>query len=172
MKHLALILNLCIAALIATTAPARAAPRNISAEIAEHRGDFVSAKVFHLADSLSYRTRREEEDVAKGCFYAASGDDLSTLLGVLVLGGLHEVEPSAYGFEVRTVVYLAKRDGGTVPLLLNLRAPAMPSYGSYDRMVPVATDGAFSTALHAWMAPRTEIDPETSRPCTGFIKFD
>ena len=170
-----ILLNCTIAAtLLAATHPATAGPpRDVSAEIGAMRGDIVSAKVFHLPDSMRFRTARDETFVANGCFYAASGDDLSTLLGVLVSGGLHETPRTPDGFdEVRTIVYLAKRDGSTVSLLLDTRAPGMPSYGSYDRTVPVAADGTFSTALHAWMTPRTKIRPDTSEPCISTLHID
>lgn len=173
MKHVLLNAALALVTLAATIRPAAAnPPRDISAEIAALRPSIVSARVFHAPDSANYRSALHEEDVAKGCFYPASGDGLTALLDVLAAGGLHEAEPSKYEFEVRTIVYLATRDGGTVPLLLDTRFPGMPSYGSYQRTVPIAADGAFSTALHDWMAPRTQINPETSGPCTGLIHLD
>lgn len=150
---------------------ARAAPRDVSAEIAALRPSIVSAKLYHLADSASYRTRRTEEDVVKGCYYAATGGDLTTLLDALVAGGLREAAPHPHGFEVRTVVYLAKQDGDTVPLLLNLRAPASPSYGTYQGNVPVEASPDLSAALHEWMAPRTPTS-STSGACAGLIHMD
>lgn len=164
MKTLALI---CI--LLAPLA--RAAPRDVSAEIAALRPSIVSAKVYHLTDSLSFRRTQHEEDAIKGCYYAATSDDLSALLDVLVTGGLHEAAPNPYGFEVRTAIYLLKRDGNAVPLLLNLRAPVSPSYGTYDRATPVEAGPALSAALHDWMAPR-KLTSETSERCTGLIYFD
>lgn len=165
-----LALNACIAAMLAIVQSAPAAPRDVSAEITALRPEIVSAKVYHIADSLSFRTRRDEAYTASGCFYAASGDDLAALLDVLATAGLKQTPRTPDGFyEVRTVMYLAKRDGGTVPLLLNLRAPGMSSYGSYERTVYVEADGAFSTALHAWMKPRTQIDPVTSKPCRNIF---
>lgn len=166
MKTLALF---CAAALAVPLA--RAAPRDVSAEIAALRPSIASAKVYHLADSASFRTRREEGDVAKGCYYAATGGDLTALLDVLVTGGLRETVPTWRGFEVRTVVYLAKQDGGTIPLLLNLRSPDSPSYGTYLGDVPVEAGPALSAVLHDWMAPRTLTSPD-SEPCARLIQLD
>lgn len=166
MKTLALF---CAAALAVPLA--RAAPRDISAEIAALRPSIVSAKVYHLSDSASYRTRRKEGDVAKGCYYAATGSDLTALLDVLVTGGLHETTPSWRVFEVRTVVYLAKQDGGMVPLLLNLRSPGSPSYGTYQGDVPVEAAPPLSAALHDWMSPRALTSPD-SESCARLIQLD
>jgi len=171
MKHL---LNACVAlgALLALQPATAGPPRDISAEIAAQRTDFVSARVYHLPDSISNRIAFEEKQVAEGCSYAASNDDLAVLLAMLIGGEIHETGPTPYGFEVRTIVYLAKHDGSTVPLLLTLGSPASRSHGSYDRSVPVEASAAFSTTLHAWMATRTATDPVTSKPCIELHHID
>lgn len=164
-------LNFCIAALLAAPL-ARAEPRNISAEIAALRPSIVSAKVYHIADSLSFRSQRDEEFILRGCSIPASGDGLAALLDLLSAAELHEAPPNRNGFEVRTAIYLARGDGSTVPLLLNLHFPGSASNGSYERTVPVEASAAFSTALHAWMTPRTAFYPPTGAPCTDTLHIN
>lgn len=171
MKHAMLILNLCIAALLAATTLARAAPRDISAEIAALRPSIVSAKVYAVENNLTGRINRSEESVARGCYYAATGDDLSALLDVLASGELKEAAPRRYGVDARTVIYLATRNGTTTALTLSREFSTQAIRGDYDRTVPVEARMGLGAALGEWEARRTLTSP-TSESCTGFFHFD
>lgn len=166
MKARALI---CIAAL--ATPLARAAPRDVSAEIAALRPSIVSAKLYAVTSNLSPRSNRTEETVARGCYYAATGDDLGALLDVLVSSGLTEVAPRKYGFDVRTVIYLATNSGATVALTLSREYSTQPIRGEYARTVPIEARMGLGAALTKWEASRALISP-ASESCTGTFHFD
>lgn len=167
MKELAL---LCIAAL--ATPLARAAPRDISAEIAALRPSIISAKLYaNRHDNFTYRRQQREEDVARGCYYAETGDNLGSLLDLLASAGLKEIAPNKYGFEARTVLYLTTEGGATIPLVLSMENSNASVRGEYNHAVPVEARGGFGAALREWEARHTLTSP-TSENCTGSFHFE
>lgn len=136
MNHVLLGACIAVAALFTQHATADP-PRDISAEIAAHRAEFVSAKV--------YRTNSLEP---KGCYYQASGTGLSILLNEVIAAGLHEPAPVPDGVE-HTAIYLATRDGRTVTLRLTASDAASTALLDYmDRHIQISPSEPCGDSIH------------------------
>jgi hypothetical protein len=156
----------CALALVCFYRPATAAPpmRDLSAEIAALRGAVTSARMYHFPDGFSTNRALKEADITKDCYYAAdSRDDLDTLLDVLVSAGLKQSQPNPNGFDARTVVYLTKRDGTTIPLVLSITYSNAPMQGMYDHAVPVEANMNFGEALRNWRRRHTPTSLTTEK---------
>jgi hypothetical protein len=149
------------ATILAFSQPAVAseAMRNVSKELSDMQNSIVSAEVYTLPESFSFRIRQQEENVvASGCRYSVvEKDDLVGLLKVLEGASLHELPNDRGEFDARTVVYL-RTQGGTIPLVLTREYSNAPAFGAYNGRVPVESAVGFGRDFRIWKSQRKPIN--------------
>jgi hypothetical protein len=138
------------------TAHAADPPKNVSAAISDLRGNVVSAEVWIAPRFLESRTDITVERLRSvGCSYlAVEKQDLDPLLEVLANAAfVADDKPESY-FPKFVAVYLTRRSGAVVELLLDREYDNAPSVGMWNGETPVVAKRGFERELRAWAAKR------------------